>query len=80
MLEIKSKYILYGYVQISASKIFEDKVTYLNRKVNALTLLIYIDLTIFNFNHCPVTYMKHIPISKITLISRSHRSCPVIIV
>lgn len=79
MLETKSKYILYGYIQISALKIFEDKVIHLNRKVNVMIFFIYMDLRIFHFNHCPVTYMKHTLVSKITLISRSYPSCPVII-
>lgn len=78
MSEIRSKYILYGYVQISALKIF--KVIHLIRKVNALILFIYMDLRIFNFNHCPVTYIKHKPVSKITLISGRHPSSPVITV
>lgn len=59
MLETKSKYVLYGHVQISALKIFEDKVIHPNRKVNVLILFICMDLRIFHFNNCPVTYIKH---------------------
>lgn len=63
MLEIKTKYILYGYGQTFALKIFEDKVIHLKRKVNVLILLIYMDLRTFNFNHCPVTYINNTPVS-----------------
>lgn len=55
--QIKNKYILYGYLQISALKISEDKVIHLNRKVNVLILFIYMGLRIFNFNLCLVTYI-----------------------
>lgn len=80
MLETKSNYVLHGYVQISALKILEDKFIHLNRKVNVLILFMYMDLRLFHFNHCPITYKKHTPVSKIILICINHPSCPLIIV
>lgn len=50
-LEIRSKYILDGYVQISALKIFKSKVIKLIREVNIFILFIYMDIRIFNFKH-----------------------------
>lgn len=76
-IEIRSKYILYGYVQISVLKIFKGKIIKLIREVYILILLIHMDIRIFHFKHLPVPYIKHTQGAKISLISRGHPSCPV---
>lgn len=78
-LEIRNKYILYWYVQIFALKIVKGKVIKLIREVNILILFINMDIRMFHFKHCQVTYIKHKQGAKINLIRSAHPSCSVII-
>lgn len=68
-IEIRSKYVLYGYVQISTFRVFKGKTLKLIREVYFLISLIHMDIRIFHFKHFQITYIKHTQGAKISLIS-----------